>query len=334
MCASCGCGGEGRGPEQIHGPVREHVRGPHGSHGPHGPHDPHDHDDQDDHGRHDHGPHDPHHDDGHGHMGDHAHGHGEDAHDPAHDASRPPVLSGRIDARAARLDREPLRARRRRIALETALLAENDRFAARNREWLRRRGVAAFNLMGGPGAGKTALLQRTLRDLGDELFACVVEGDQATSLDAERIRKTGRPVLQLNTGKGCHLDARRVATALEILSPPAGSLLFIENVGNLVCPALFDLGEAARIVLLSLPEGEDKPLKYPHMFRTADLVVFGKIDLEPFVPFDRGRALAHLRRTNPRAEVVAVSATRGDGLDAWYRWLRAAAARAVGTRAG
>jgi hydrogenase nickel incorporation protein HypB len=149
----------------------------------------------------------------------------------------------------------------------------------------------------------------------------VREGDQETALDADRIRATGAPVVQINTGTGCHLDAAMVARGLAELDPPGGALLFVENVGNLVCPALFDLGEAARVVVMSVPEGDDKPAKYPHMFRTADLVLVNKVDLLPHVTFDIGRCAERIRRLRRDAEVLAVSATRGDGLADWYAWL-------------
>src|SRR5262249_29103751 len=177
------------------------------------------------------------------------------------------------------------------VRIEQDVLAKNDHLAQHNREWLRSRRVFAINLMSAPGAGKTALLERTLDDL--DLPAAVIEGDQETSLDADRIRATQRRAIQINTGAGCHLDAERVGKALRQLEPSSGSLVVIENVGNLVCPALFDLGEQARVVLLSVTEGDDKPLKYPHMFRTAHLVLLTKIDLEPLVPFERARCLHH-----------------------------------------
>ena len=166
----------------------------------------------------------------------------------------------------------------RTIVLEERVLGRNDALAARNRTDLAGRGVVAVNLMSSPGSGKTTLLERTVRELsarqcGAERRIAVVEGDQETLLDAERIRATGCPVVQINTGEGCHLDAAMLSRAVAELDPPAGSLLFVENVGNLVCPALFDLGETVRVVIMSTPEGADKPAKYPHMFRTADLVL-------------------------------------------------------------
>jgi hydrogenase nickel incorporation protein HypB len=208
------------------------------------------------------------------------------------------------------------------VDLEQDILAGNDRQAAANRSTLAARGIRAVNLMSSPGSGKTTLLVRTLADLGAELDVSVIEGDQETQLDAERIGATGARVVQVNTGAGCHLDASMLATALRTLAPPDGSLLVVENVGNLVCPALFDLGETARVVIMSVTEGADKPLKYPHMFRTADLVLLNKVDLLPYVQFDVGFWLDAARRARPGVEVLEVSATRGDGLAGWYDWLR------------
>jgi hydrogenase nickel incorporation protein HypB len=210
----------------------------------------------------------------------------------------------------------------RTVPLEVDLLAKNDDLAARNRQWLAERDVVTLNLMSSPGSGKTTLLTRTISDLGDELPCAVLEGDQETLLDAERISATGARVVQINTGAGCHLDADMVATGLATLAPEPGSLLFVENVGNLVCPALFDLGEAGRVVIMSVTEGADKPLKYPHMFRTADLMLVNKVDLLPYVDFDVAACIAYARRANPAVEVLEISATRGDGLSAWYDWLR------------
>jgi hydrogenase nickel incorporation protein HypB len=207
--------------------------------------------------------------------------------------------------------------------VELDVLARNDRIAAETRAWLAGRGILAVNVVSSPGAGKTTLLERTIRELGGELAISVVEGDQETPLDAERIRATGRPVVQVNTGRGCHLDAAQVADALRTLDPPRGSLVLVENVGNLVCPALFDLGERAKVVVASTPEGEDKPLKYPHVFRASALVLLNKMDLVPHLAFDVDRFLSHARRVNARIEALAVSAIRGEGLAAWYAWLRA-----------
>jgi hydrogenase nickel incorporation protein HypB len=198
--------------------------------------------------------------------------------------------------------------------------------AARNRTWFDGREIFALNLVSAPGAGKTTLLERTIRDLGGEVELAVLEGDQATRLDSERIRAAGAPVVQLNTGTGCHLEADMVARGLDELRPAAGSIVLIENVGNLVCPAMFDLGERAKVAILSVAEGEDKPLKYPHMFRAASLMILSKIDLLPHVDFSIERALAHAREVNPAIEMLTLSARTGEGLESWYDWLRRQAA--------
>lgn len=209
------------------------------------------------------------------------------------------------------------------VSLETDVLARNNRLAERNRGWFEGRNVLALNLVSSPGAGKTTLLERTIRDLGPGIPISVVEGDQETTFDAERIRATGCKTVQINTGTGCHLDAEMIASALERLDPEANSLMMIENVGNLVCPALFDLGEQAKVVILSVTEGADKPLKYPHMFRASSLMILNKIDLLPYVAFDRDRCIEYARRVHPAIEALALSATTGEGIDAWYAWLRA-----------
>ncbi|MET3936021.1 hydrogenase nickel incorporation protein HypB [Arthrobacter sp. OAP107] len=220
------------------------------------------------------------------------------------------------------------------IVLEQNLLAKNDLLAATNRGWLAGRGVRALNVMSSPGAGKTTLLVRTLTELGGRLNAGVIEGDQETSLDADRIRATGRPVIQINTGAGCHLDADMLRHGLDALSPEPGSTVFIENVGNLVCPALFDLGETAKVVIVSVTEGDDKPQKYPHMFMAADLVIVNKSDLLPYVDFDVDQCLRRIRQINPRAEVLTLSATTGEGLAAWYGWLDGAASHVAAPTPG
>ncbi|MFN6960629.1 MAG: hydrogenase nickel incorporation protein HypB [Rhodocyclaceae bacterium] len=209
----------------------------------------------------------------------------------------------------------------RMVRLEQDILAKNDAYAAQNRERFAARGVLALNLVSSPGSGKTTLLVKTIEALEGRLPIAVVEGDQQTSMDAERIRATGAPAVQINTGKGCHLDAHMVGHALEKLPLEKGSVLMIENVGNLVCPAAFDLGEAGKVVILSVTEGEDKPLKYPDMFRAARLMLINKIDLLPHLEFDVDQAIAYARRVNPLIEVMRVSARTGEGMAEWLAWI-------------
>ena len=233
---------------------------------------------------------------GHDHGHDHDHGHGHDHGDPV----------------ATRL-----------VRIEQDLLAKNDDLAAHNRGWLAERDMVALNLMSSPGAGKTSLLERTIRESPWDRSVCVIEGDQETLVDADRIKATGAAVVQINTGAGCHLDADMLHRGLVALDPPEGSLLFVENVGNLVCPALFDLGEAAKVVVISVTEGNDKPLKYPHMFAAADLVIVNKIDLLPYVDFDLDRCSRDARSVNPGVTVLPLSVRTGEGTGAWYAWLDA-----------
>ncbi len=211
--------------------------------------------------------------------------------------------------------------RTRVIQVERDILAKNDGHAAENRAFLAARGILAINLVSSPGSGKTALLVRTIGSLGERLRSYVVEGDQQTSNDAERIRAAGAPAIQINTGKGCHLDAHMVGHALGHLSPEDGSVVFVENVGNLVCPSGFDLGEAHRVVIMSVTEGEDKPLKYPDIFSGSDLVLMNKTDLLPHLDFDMEQAIANVRRVNRTCGILPVSARTGEGLDAWISWL-------------
>ncbi|RVW09460.1 hydrogenase accessory protein HypB [Prescottella agglutinans] len=237
----------------------------------------------------------------HAHGHGHGHGHGHD-HEHGHDHDHVPAAT-------------------ETVTLEQKILDKNDRLAAGNRSWLAERGVRAFNLMSSPGSGKTTLLERTVRDLRASSPISVIEGDQETLLDADRIRSTGCAVVQVNTGSGCHLDAEMMRGALDALSPANDSLVFVENVGNLVCPALFDLGEQGKVVLISVTEGDDKPLKYPHIFAVADLVIVNKTDLLPYVQFDTEACERNARSVNPDVRVINLSATSGEGLEDWYRWV-------------
>ncbi len=212
------------------------------------------------------------------------------------------------------------------VSLETDVLAKNEDRARKNRRWLEERRICALNLVSSPGACKTTRLERSIREVGKDLPIYVIEGDQATDRDALRSRGAGAHAVQINTGAGCHLDAEMVARAIDELGPPHGALLAIENVGNLVCPALFDLGERLKVVVTSVTEGDDKPIKYPHMFRASDVMVLNKVDLLPHVEFDVDRCIEYAKRVNPRMVVFQVSATRGDGLDGFHDWLRAQAA--------
>ena len=209
----------------------------------------------------------------------------------------------------------------RTVQIEHDILGRNDALAAANRSWLAHRHILALNMMSSPGAGKTTLLERTIREMAHARPVAVIEGDQETDLDAARIRATGVPVVQINTGAGCHLDADMLRRGMEALAPADHSVVFVENVGNLVCPALFDLGEAARVVVISVTEGDDKPLKYPHMFAAADLVVLNKTDLLPYVDFDPDRLVRDARLVNPDVQVLPVSARTGTNLQDWYDWL-------------
>ncbi|MCC5657964.1 hydrogenase nickel incorporation protein HypB [Nostoc sp. XA010] len=207
------------------------------------------------------------------------------------------------------------------ISLEQDILAKNNLIAAQNRGWFKGRNILALNLMSSPGAGKTTLLTRTINDLKHQLSISVIEGDQETANDAKKIKETGSKVIQINTGTGCHLDASMIDRGLQQLNPPLNSVVMIENVGNLVCPALFDLGENAKVVILSVTEGEDKPLKYPHMFRASDIMILTKIDLLPYVQFDAQKCIEYAKKVNPKIQIFQVSATTGAGLENWYAWL-------------
>lgn len=220
----------------------------------------------------------------------------------------------------------------RMIQLEADILSKNNAYAADNRAFFAARGILALNLVSSPGSGKTSLLVRTIEMLDGRLKSSVIEGDQQTAADADRIRATGAPAIQINTGKGCHLDGHMVGHALEHLAPQDGSVVFIENVGNLVCPAGFDLGEAHKVVILSVTEGEDKPLKYPDMFAAADLMLLNKTDLLPHLDFDVEAAIGNARKVNPSIKALKVSARTGEGMAGWIAWIEAARAMALAGR--
>ncbi|MDH2404717.1 hydrogenase nickel incorporation protein HypB [Bradyrhizobium sp. SSUT18] len=291
MCTVCGCSDGKASIEDAHGHHHDHGDG------------------------HGHGEHHHHHR-GHGHDHGHHHHHGG-AHDHA------PDEAGLLDCGANPAGQKIAgMSSDRIIQVERDILGKNDRLAADNRARFAADGVLAFNLVSSPGAGKTSLLVRALSELKASFAIGVIEGDQQTSNDAERIRATGVPAIQVNTGKGCHLDAAMVGEAYDRLPWLNGGLLFIENVGNLVCPAAFDLGEACKIVVFSTTEGEDKPLKYPDMFAASSLMLINKIDLAPVLDFDLAKTIDYARRVNPKIEVLTVSARTGEGFAAFFAWIR------------
>lgn len=243
----------------------------------------------------------------------HQHAHDHDGHDHHHHG--PAITPG------PSYGHSPGWTPARMVKVEQDLLAKNNAYAAANRRYFAERGIFALNLVSSPGAGKTTLLTKTISAWKARAHVAVIEGDQQSTRDADRIRATGVPAVQVNTGKGCHLDAHMVGHAMERLALPQDAVLFIENVGNLVCPAAFDLGEAHKVVVLSVTEGDDKPLKYPDMFYAAHLMLLNKVDLLPYVEFDVDQCIAYARRVNRDIDVLQVSATRGDGIDAWHAWL-------------
>lgn len=252
--------------------------------------------------------------------GEHTHSHDHDhshAHDhPHHEAHHHDYGQGPAHAHAPGLSQS------RMVQIEQDILGKNNQYAQANRSRFTQLGMLTLNLVSSPGSGKTSLLTRTLEQLKGEMPVSVIEGDQQTSNDAERIRATGVQAIQINTGKGCHLDAHQVGHAVDHLNPAATSVLFIENVGNLVCPAAFDLGEAHKVAILSITEGEDKPIKYPDMFHAADLLLLNKIDLLPYLDFDIEQCIDYARRVNPGIQVLQVSAKTGQGMEDWYQWIR------------
>ncbi|MBD1545468.1 hydrogenase nickel incorporation protein HypB [Roseibium aggregatum] len=290
MCTVCGCGD---GEVRIEGKGDGHQ---------HGHAHIHEH-------AHDHHHHHDGHDGHHHHHHDHSYDHG------AHHYGEGPAGTS-----------VPGMSQTRLIQLEQDILSKNNTYAAKNRRFFADRGILALNLVSSPGSGKTTLLVKTIEMLAGRLKPYVIEGDQQTSADADRIRATGAPAIQVNTGKGCHLDGHMVGHALEHLAPADGSVVFIENVGNLVCPAAFDLGEAHKVAILSVTEGEDKPLKYPDMFAASDLVLLNKTDLLPHLDFDVEAAITNARKVNPAIKVLQVSARTGEGMPGWCAWIEAARA--------
>ena len=335
MCTVCGCSGKVKvgdlelTHEDAHRLGLAHHHHDHGADHAHGEgghvHDhthTHDHEHSHDglvhthahshHHAHSHGPDD--------HAGpDHAHDHGGGAHDHDH-AHHYGLGAAGVSV--------PGMSQARLIEVETSILAKNDSIASGNRRVLKALGAYAVNLVSSPGSGKTTLLVESIKRLAGRHPLAVIEGDQQTSNDAERIRATGAQAIQVNTGKGCHLDAHMVGHAFERLALNAGGLLLIENVGNLVCPAEFDLGEAHKVVILSVTEGEDKPLKYPNMFAASDLMLLTKTDLLPHLTFDVAKCIEYARRVNPKIAVLQVSAKSGEGMDEWLAWLEQGVAAA------
>lgn len=291
MCGTCGCGSPDgkavlRKPSQNHSHSSDHHHGHDHSHG----HDHHHH----------------HHEDGHSHSHEHSHDH-EHAHGHNHGHSH---HHHDHDHRSTVLE------------VEKNILLQNDMQAARNRGYFEAKQILALNLVSSPGSGKTSILERTLQDLKEEISFTVIEGDQQTLQDANRIDALQIPVIQINTGKGCHLESDMVFDAVKELAPKDKSILMIENVGNLVCPSMFDLGEKHRVVILSITEGEDKPLKYPDMFHSSDICLINKIDLLPHLNFDLDKLKEYALQVNPNLQFFEVSATTGEGMQLWYDWLK------------
>ncbi|MEQ8289337.1 MAG: hydrogenase nickel incorporation protein HypB [Gammaproteobacteria bacterium] len=287
MCTTCGCSDNAKATVTDLDSGKVISMDEHGHIHDHNHSHDHDHD-------HDHDHHHDHHHHDHDHSHDHNHSHGH-SHDHSHGAT---------------------------IQLEQEVLAKNNLLAERNRGWFSGRNIVALNLVSSPGSGKTTLLERTIKDLNGDIEINVIEGDQETVNDAERIKSTGCKVVQINTGTGCHLEADMLERGIQQLAPPMNSIVMIENVGNLVCPALFDLGEQCKIAILSVTEGEDKPSKYPHMFQASNIMILNKVDLLPHLNFDVEKCIEHARSVNPNIKIFQLSATSGEGLDEWYDWLR------------
>lgn len=283
MCSTCGCSSNENGITLTKMGENHHT---------HHHHDGHTHSHEHHHGDHSHS-HDHHHEHGHEHNHDHDHDHSHHHH---HDVNI--------------------------VELEKDILHQNQLGAERNRGFFEALNIFAMNLVSSPGSGKTSILEKTIADLKGEIEFSVIEGDQQTTNDAARIHALNVPVLQINTGKGCHLDSEMIAKSLKELKPKQNSILMIENVGNLVCPAMFDLGENQRVVIISTTEGEDKPLKYPDMFYSSNICIINKIDLLPYLKFDVEKLKENTKKVNPNIQFFEVSATSGEGMEAWYEFLR------------
>lgn len=283
MCSTCGCSSNENGITLTKMGENHHT---------HHHHDGHTHSHEHHHGDHSHS-HEHHHEHGHEHNHDHDHDHSHHHH---HDVNI--------------------------VELEKDILHQNQLGAERNRGFFEALNIFAMNLVSSPGSGKTSLLEKTIADLKGEIEFSVIEGDQQTTNDAARIHALNVPVLQINTGKGCHLDSEMIAKSLKELKPKQNSILMIENVGNLVCPAMFDLGENQRVVIISTTEGEDKPLKYPDMFYSSNICIINKIDLLPYLKFDVEKLKENTKKVNPNIQFFEVSATSGEGMEAWYEFLR------------
>lgn len=256
------------------------------------------------------------HDRQHSHDHDHDHSH---AHDHTHDNDHDHSLSHSHDSVLFTHSHD--HSAKKVISLNVDILSDNNRLAQINRKSFEDRNVLSLNLVSSPGSGKTTILEKTIQALISKRKIFVIEGDQQTLLDADRIEKSGAPAIQINTGSGCHLDAKMVDTAFKKLDVVPDSILFIENVGNLVCPALFDLGEFKRVVVISVTEGEDKPLKYPYMFKSSHLCIINKSDLLPYVDFNVDTTMKYARSLNPDLEFILLSARTGEGMELWYEWL-------------
>jgi len=277
-----------------------------------------------------------HHGHEHGHQHSHAHDHSHQGHDHGHDHQhdhQPQRGVGFLDyGQGAARAHAPGLTQSRMVQIEQDILGKNDQYAAVNRARFEQQTILALNLVSSPGSGKTTLLTETVRRLQERWPLAVIEGDQQTSNDADRIRETGVAAIQVNTGKGCHLDAHMVGHALESLPDLEGGVLFIENVGNLVCPAAFDLGEAHKVAILSVTEGEDKPIKYPDMFHAADVMILNKTDLLPHLDFDVNACIEYARRVNPDIQVLQCSARSGEGMDEWLGWIEQQRAQRIQQR--